>query len=284
MKPRRSANRTAISRSTPVARAIALEHVARGRPSAGISGVTARSAGQASLAGEPHVRRRADPGQHAPLLGGRAAAGARAPWPTRTRQVEQRPRPPQTAACGIPRSAAGLENREPARHAHRAPARIGRGGHCGGAASSQRSAPQHQDRQDQDEEAAHDPAALARGPRLAQRRRSGQCCAPRQAQSRPGDRVRASRATSRPALTKPARARTGSSVASDQQPGPEGGDSRAAAAASSAGRCCRAARQRRPGSSASARRPATTTLEEVGVAVLHAAAAVQPARAQDVSR
>ena len=44
----------------------------------------------------------ADPRQHARLVGAQAAAAARRPAPTRMRQVEQRPRPPHTEACGMP--------------------------------------------------------------------------------------------------------------------------------------------------------------------------------------
>ena len=56
--------------------------------------------------------------EHAPLVGAGRAADAGLARHTRTRHVEQRPRPPHTEACGMPREAARLEHREARRHHH----------------------------------------------------------------------------------------------------------------------------------------------------------------------
>ena len=100
VKARRSANSTATSRSMPWPGLIRTWPSA-GPADAGSSGTTARSwvgrTWQASrIAGVAPIRAstRASP----------AAGGGRCSTPcvTRMRQVEQRPRPPHTAACGMP--------------------------------------------------------------------------------------------------------------------------------------------------------------------------------------
>ena len=89
---------------------------------AGTSGTTARSRRGPHLAGEPHVGRRAHALEHAQLVGGRGGRCS-STRDTRTRHVEQRPRPPQTDACGIPAKPARLEDGEPGGHDHLAAAR-----------------------------------------------------------------------------------------------------------------------------------------------------------------
>ena len=145
-----SANRMAISRSPPWRlrlAAIGLDRARRRRQQRRHAVAAGR---RAELAGQPHVRRRADPRQHLLLVGARAAAAwSRSAPPMRTRQVEQRPRPPHTEACGMPASRLISRMVRPAgcstrcrRHRRDAPRR--RAAPTGRAAAARRSAGQQQ--------------------------------------------------------------------------------------------------------------------------------------------